>query len=300
VFVIGRVRITPSAPNLLVGYFLHFCASIQFQFNFKWYTFIYGLIHLNFFCCWMAYIAPLLVNTVIVYIPLILTATEIIFAKVMEFGFATHRQNQLAMSYLMLLFLYFGEAVRFGSFLALYIGWKHGMKEFSEVALSIVFSIFGELHSHSGIREVVQEWLRKRILFLKIIDNFPEARYNMSSIREVLEWVLPFNVVSYIFVLNYTRKCMPVSNVHILNQIFFFTSKRLIKDIGEVLLCYYCTESIALLLCNFVKKFTSFKETSAFGSLKTSEIVTLTLAVFLASLPVGLLWYIPAVMGYSY
>jgi len=105
------------------------------------------------------------------------------------------------------------------------------MKEFGEVALSTVFSILGELFSHSGIREVAQEWMGKRISFLKKMDNFPEVRYNMSfpevrynmsSIWEVLEWVLPLNVVSYIFVLNYTRRCMPVSNVHILNQIIFF------------------------------------------------------------------------------
>jgi len=129
--LIGRVWIGSLALYLALGYFLHFCTSVQFQLNFKWYTFIYRLMLVNFFCCQLPFITPLLLNKIIVYIPLILTATEIIFSKVMERGFATHRHNQLAMSYLMILFLYFGEAVRFGSFLALYVGWKHCMKEFS-------------------------------------------------------------------------------------------------------------------------------------------------------------------------
>jgi len=296
----GRLWIGSSALYLIMGYFFHFCTPIQFQFNFKWYTFIYGLILVNLFFCQIPFLAPQLLNKIIVYFPLILTATEIIFSKVMELGFATHRHNQLAMSFLMILFLYFGEAVRFGSFLALYIGWRHGLKEFSDVAWSIVFSIIGELFSHSGIREVAQEWLRKNISFLKKLDSFPEVRYNMSSIRQVLEWVLPINVVSYLFVLNQTRRCMPVSNVDIINQIIFFTSKTLFKDVWEVLLCYYCTEFIAMLLCKFVGRYTSFKEISAFGSLKTSGIVTLTLTVFLASLWADLLYYIPMVMGYSY
>merc|ERR1719427_2632245 len=114
----------------------------------------------------MPFIIADFVNQIIAFFPIVLTALQIIFSKGMEICFADHRENHLGMTFLMTAFLFMGENIRFGSFLALYIGYKNNVKKLTDVFLSIALTIIGELYSHSGLREVGQNWLGKRISFI--------------------------------------------------------------------------------------------------------------------------------------
>merc|ERR1719419_433145 len=119
------------------------------------------------------------------------------------------------------------EGIRFGSFLALYIGYKKNVRSLGSLLMSIAFSIISEIWSHSGIREVGQKWAGKRIWFLPEDDAFPEVIWGISSIRQVLEWFIPFSVFSNFFVLNSLISCIPVIDRDIINQIRHFTSQKL-------------------------------------------------------------------------
>jgi len=235
-----------------------------------------------------------------VYVPLILTVNEFIFSKVMELCFTAHRGNQFGMSFLMTGYLFTGEGIRFGSFLALYIGYKHNLKTLDELLFNIGFSIFGEVCSHSGIREVAEKWLGQWILFVGKMNSFPEVRSGISSTRQVCQIVLPAGTLSFLVVVNLGRNCAAVYELGIINQIIFFTSKRLIIDIWEMLFCYYSVEVFALVLCNRIAQWTSFLEGSALGSLKFSRICLLAVEIMLISPPVVPIFFIPVVMHYDY
>jgi len=274
--------------------------SIEWQFDIKWLPCVVALLALNISLFWISFSSPQLFNAIILYIPLILTANEYLFSKVMELCFRLHRGNQFGMSFLMIGYLFTGEGLRFGSFLALYIGYKHNVKELNELLFNIAFCILGELYSRSGIREVLEKWLGQWIFFVGKMNTFPEVRWGMSSIRKVCEIVVPTTSLSFLVLINVARNCASVYEANILNQIIFFTSKRLIIDIWEILSFYYGMEVFAFVLCGRIAQWTSYLEGSALGSLELKRICLLALEIMIISPPVVPIFFIPVVMGYKY
>jgi len=274
--------------------------SIEWQLNIKWWPCYVALFAQNFSLLWISFFFPMCLREIIVYAPLILTANEFLFSKVMEHCFTAHRRNQFGMSFLMAGYLITGEGIRFGSFLALYIGYKHNLKTLNELLLNIAFSIFGEVCTHSGIREVAEKWLGQWILLVSKMNSFPEVRWGISSIRQVCEIVAPASTLSLLVVFNVARNCASVYEASIINQIIFFTSKRLMIDIWEILFCYYSVEILALVLCNRIAQCTSYLEGSALGSLKFSRVCLLAVEIMFISPPVVPIFFIPVVMGYEY
>merc|ERR1719419_14259 len=189
------------------------------------------------------------------------------------------------------------EGIRFGSFLALYIGYKYNVKSLGSLLLSIAFSITGEIWSHSGIREVGQKWAGKRIWFLSEDDAFPEVIWSISSIRQVVEWIIPFTVLSNFFALNSLNSCIPIVDKDIVNQIRFFTSQRLPQDFCEVVACYYTIELLSMQLCRLIVRWTSHLQFSAIGSLEFSQIILLGVLIFVISPTIDPVYFIPSVMG---
>jgi len=164
-----------------------------------------------------------------------------------------------------------GESLRFGSFLALYIGYKKKVKELTEILLSIVFTVLGEIWSHSGIRKVGQKWLGQRIWFINEEHDL-HVFMGISSIRQILEFVIPFGALGNLYTVNMLRSCIPIADIDVYNQITFFTSSRLLVDIWEVLAVYYSVEVVAILLCWVIAKWTSYIEISGLANLKSFEI----------------------------
>jgi len=284
----------------IMGCFLWWCTSIKWQFTFKWFPCLLAVYCVNVMLSQMSYVFVEIFNKIIVYIPLILTANEYIFSEVMCKSFNGHRGNHFGMTMWITMVLFVSEGVRFGSFLALYIGWKNNVTSLDDLLLNIGFSILGEMYSRGGIRDIVKKCLGQRIWFIKQVDDFPEVIWAISSIRQILELVVPATIITNPFVYDTLRKCQPVYDVSLWNQILFFTSIRLSNDIWDFLACYYFAELIAWLLCRLVAKWTSYKESSALRNLKFYEFCLLAFMVFLVSPPILPLFYIPVVMGYKY
>jgi len=218
-----------------------------------------------------------LVNHTIVYMPLILTGLETIFSKVLERAFKDHRDNELGITTAITWFEYQTEKIRFITFLAQYIGYKHDLKTLGELLENIAFSILGEIWTHSGLHEVGQKWVGQRVWFINEVNTFPEIRGGISSIRQILEFVCPLDYLFCVFTLNMLRDCIPLNDNVVDLQINFFTTEKLMKDIWEVLGVYYSIELFCLLLCRLIAKFTLFKEESPLRSLKHSHLVAVTL-----------------------
>jgi len=285
---------------LIVGFCIEHSRFIQWQLNFKWFPPLLVVMSVNVFLCMMAQNNFALFDKIIAYIPLLLIASELLFSCVLRKCFKKNRDNLQGMVLLISTFLFMSEGIRFGSFLALYIGYKKNVRRLDSLLMSIAFSIAGEIWSHSGIREVGWKWAGKRIWFLSEDDAFPAVIWGISSIRLVLEWIIPLTVLSNFFVINSLNSCIPIIEEDITNQIRFFTSHKLPKDFCEVIACYYCVELLSLLLCRLIVKWTSHLQFSAIGSLDFSKIIILGVLIFFLSPTVDPIYFIPSVMGYEY
>jgi len=292
--------LTAPAMVLIGGFLIEHFTSIQWQLNFQWYPPLWVVMSVNVFLCMMSQNDFMLYDRIIAYVPLLLSATELLFSHVLSLCFKKNRDNLHGMAFLISTFLFMSEGIRFGSFLALYIGYKKNVRGLGSLLMSIAFSIAGEIWSHSGIREIGLKWAGKWIWFISGEDAFPDVIWSISSIRQVLEWIIPFSVLSYFFVLNTLNSCIPVIDDHITNQIRLFTSKKLPEDFCGVIACYYCVELLSLLLCRLIVKWTSHLQFSAMGSLDSFKIFLLGLLIFLITPTVDPIYFIPSVMGYEY
>jgi len=292
--------LTAPAVLLIVGFVIEHFTFIQWQLSFKWFPLLLVVISVNAFLCVMSQNDFRLFNGIIAYIPLLLSASEWIFSYVLSYCFIDHRDNPHGMALIISTFFFMSEGIRFGSFLALYIGYKKNVRSLDSLLMSIAFSISGEIWSHSGIREIGMKWAGKRIWFLSEDDAFPDVIWSISSIRQVFEWIIPFTVLSHFFVLNSVNSCIPVADDDIMNQIRFFTCQKLPDDFCEIIACYYCVELLSLLLCRLIVKWTSHLQFSAMGSLDSFKIILLGLLIFIISPTVDPIYFIPSVMGYEY
>jgi len=293
-------NLTGPAMVLIVGFLLQHFAIIQWQLNFKWFPPLWGFMFVNLLICIVSRNNFALFSRIIAYIPLLLSANEWIFSYMLSYCFWDYRDNLQGMTLLISTFLFMSEGIRFGSFLALYIGYKKSIRSLGSLFMSIAFSIAGEMWSHSGIREIGQKWAGKRIWFISEEDAFPDVIWSMSSIRQIIEWMIPFTVFSNFFLTNSLISCIPVVDNDIKNQIRFFTIQKLPEDFCEVVACYYCVELLSMLLCRLLLKWTSHLQFSAMGSLGFYKIILVGAQIFFLSPVNRPSFLIPSVMGYEY
>jgi len=293
-------RIFVPVIYVLLGYLGERYTSIKFQVSFKWLSGVFTLILVNVLLSMSPQLFANTVNKIIAFLPIVVTALQIIFSKFMIICFADHRENHMGMAFLITAFLFNAESIRLGSFLALYIGYKKNVKKLSEVLLNMALSLIGELHSHSGLREVGEKWLGKRIWFIDEEVRIPEVRWCMNSMRQIFEWVTPVCALNFLFIYNFIG-CYPLfENAVFQTQANLFTTKKLLNDIWELLAIYYGLELVSLLLCRLIAKWISHKEISALGTLEYSRIYLLTIEVIVISPGVLPIYYIPCVTGFVY
>merc|ERR1719204_891512 len=104
------------------------------------------------------------------------------------------------------IYIWHMEASRFDCFLALYLGWKNKTVAFQDVFFNAICSILSEIWTHSGIREAGEKWLDEKVPFKVVSAEFQQnIRMCFSSIRAILEWVLPAISLSIVYLIGLCR-----------------------------------------------------------------------------------------------
>jgi len=215
------------------------------------------------------------VTQVQVFLPIILTCLDTFACKATALAFKGYRDNYTGQAICIGLYIWHMEAARFDCFLALYLGWKSSFLKFQDVCLNILFSVLGEIWTHTGIRDALEDWFDTKLRFIQLKSDFPEIRTIFSSVRCMIEWALPAMTLFIVCLLELYRDYIPVTDDDIRNQLHFFTSVRLFDYIFEIALVYYSVEVISLLLCRFISNLMDYKEISLVGSLSWSRILLL-------------------------
>jgi len=213
------------------------------------------------------------------YLPIILTFLDTLACKVTVLSFKEYMGNRIGQAVCIGIYIWLMEAMRFDCFMALYLGWKSDFVELQSVLLNILFSILGELWTHTGIREALEDSFDQRVDFIQLRSSFPEIRTIFSSIRHILEWVLPAITLGVLFFMEQYRDYIPVTDDIIRNHLRFSTSARLYEHMFEIALVYYSVEVICLMLCWLIQYIMVYTEKSLVGTLSKSHI--LLLVVFL-------------------
>jgi len=165
------------------------------------------------------------------------------------------------------------ESIRFSCFLSLYRGYKNGTGSFWGLLLNSVFSIVAEVWAHTGTHELAEEWLDRKFSCNHFRCQFPEIRQCLSSVRSILEWCIPAEQFVAINLLEWCRDYVAVSDDNELNELYFFSSIRLLDGLEEAILVYYGIEILSKIVCHFVRKFTSYHQISVLGTLGLTGVL---------------------------
>jgi len=164
------------------------CLSIRWCINFKWVPVIQ-------ICQAGTYIIAGLpitmrqeyLSDIVIYIPIVMIVLEFLFAYVLRASFKAHQNNEAGRVLTIASLLFPLEATRFACFVMLYYGWKKNHIPFRELVWYVIFSLLGEIYTHSGLYQIAYSWLESKIEFVDLHDYFPEVVLDISSIRAILE-----------------------------------------------------------------------------------------------------------------
>jgi len=219
------------------------------------------------------------VTTVQVLFPLILIGLDIFAHKSVQLCFSEYRYKIHGQAMLIALYIWRMEVTRFDCFIALFLKWKSGTAPIRDVILNAVFSILGEIWTHSGLREVGEDCLVRNMGCTALKPNFPQIRHIFCSFRKVLEWVLPAISLCILCLLELRRDYLVVRDDEILIQLLFFTSVRLYHHLFEIMLAYYFVEMVCLVLCWLIAKKTGYTPKSIQGTFDWNSLISLGVGV---------------------
>jgi len=222
------------------------------------------------------------ITVVQVCLPLILAVLDLLCCKILERSFSKHKDNINGQAMLSGLYIWQMEASRFDCFVALYLSWKEKTRTSRDVFLNSVCSVLGEIWTHSGIRDRGEELWDSNVSILSLKPAFPQIRDSFSSIRAILEWVIPALTLIVISFLELCRDYIAVTDDDFRSQLYFFTTARVFEHIWEILGAYYLVEVISKLLCWLLSKKTGYREISVVGSLGWSSIFSWGVALVLS------------------
>jgi len=253
--------------------------SVEYQISPRgWFVWVICMIVTNVIVAFPKY-GGRYVNTVQVLLPLLLTGLDYFACWSVELSFTKWKHNLNGQAILMALYIWRMETTRFDCFIALFLGWKSGTVPLRDVILNAIFSILGEIWTHTGIREVGENWLKRNVGCINLKSDFPEIRDIFSSIRAILEWVIPAISLSVLCLLELRRDYVAVPEDDFVIQLLFFTSVRLFQHMFEIVLVYYFVEMISLVLCWLIAKMTGYELKSILGALGWSSIISMGVGV---------------------
>jgi len=258
----------------VLGYF-----SVGYQMSPRgWFVWVICMIVTNVLSAFPRY-GGVYVNTVQVFFPLLLTGLDYFACWSVELSFTKYRYNLDGQAILMALYIWRMETTRFDCFIALFLGWKSETVPLRDVILNAIFSILGEIWTHTGIHKVCEDWLDRHLGCINLKSDFPEIRDIFSSIRAVLEWVIPAISLGVLCLLELRRDYVAVPKDDFVIQLLFFTSVRLFQHMFEIVRVYYCVEMISLVLCWLIAKMTDYEQKSILGALGWSSIMSLGVGI---------------------
>jgi len=251
------------------------CLSIEYKIKLKWWgSWLICIVATNILTSFPKY-GGNYVDEVRVVFPLILMCLDFFACWAVELCFNEHKYNREGQAMLLALYIWRMEDSRFDCFIALFLGWKSGNVPFQNVIWNSVFSVLGEIWTHTGIREAIENWIYRNMDLMNWKSDWPEIRLYFGSIRGILEWVLPAINFSILSFLEWRRDYIVVPKDNIINQQMFFTSVKLFEHLIDIVLVYYTVEAVSLFLCWIIAKTTGHKEISLLGSLRWSSIIVM-------------------------
>jgi len=212
---------------------------------------------------------------IIIYISLIFMAVEFVITKVLTLVFGEHRSNTKGITFAIAALMYPMETVRFVCFLLSYI--KHRDEYPEYIVWSAIFSIIGELYTHTPLCKLLNNWIWDTI-YGKRFNNFPEVYDIYSGLRSSMEYVAPAFIAINVLLANLCRHYIPVFD-NCLSFIFVNAYGKLENNLWEVLAVYYLIELASEVACCALCKLLLYKRTSAVGDLKWGVLMIMIVYV---------------------
>jgi len=212
---------------------------------------------------------PTIVNEVVLErinfsIPLLMTIVEYISSRVLCSLFEGHRNNDVALAFAISYMLTPLEIIRFASFAMAWIKFV-SRGELLDITFNIVFSILGEVYTHTQYWLLCKTELQIRF-YGRRFDDFSKLYHYISSIRSHLEYVAPIIFSGNILL---TSKCGDYFLVMTEQQKYILTegNERLMEYIFPILGAYYLQEFSSEIICWGLRTISSYKRISAIAGL---------------------------------
>jgi len=256
--------------------------SIKFRLRPKWFlVWILGMVLLAFTALIPVWFGSSVTQILQVLLPLILSGFDIFLCYAITQCFNEYRYNKRGQAIMILTYIWHMELTRFDCFISLFLQWLSKKVPFRDVFLNSLFSVLGEIWTHTGIREALGNKLERRWGFKGLKSNFPQIRNSYGSIRNILEWVIPTVGCSTLCFIELRRDYIMVPEDEINTQVYFFTSARVFQNIIPIMIGYYSVEVISVIICSAIKNVTGYKEKSVIGTLGWYSILRLGFGVVL-------------------
>jgi hypothetical protein len=247
--------------------------SIDYRADIKWVAVILFWVMLSGTLCVFPAYGGKHVKLVKVFLPILITASDVVFSKITERAYSEYRKNRKGPFFFVGMYIWRMESTRFACFHSLYHGYKNGTGSYEDVLLNSIFSIVAEVWAHTGIHELVEVWLDRKFQCFNLKCQFPEIRLCLSSVRAIMEWVIPVVHFFGINLLEWCRDYIAVPDDDELSELYFFSSFRLLESLWEVILFYYLIETISKIVCSFVRRFTGYQQLSVLETLGVTGIL---------------------------
>jgi len=267
--VLGRYVLWYSMV-FIVWYFLSRFLKLKWSIN----VYLLPLLWMCWHIVMMIFYLPTLLERnilkdTLVYVPLMTMTIEFIFSNELHYMFKEHGDNTFGLALSIAYSLYLLELLRSICFVLLWFGGSDAQIE--DKALNVLFSIIGELYTHTSIwhscnNEIEMRFWERRVDEFKIImhDSF-------SSIRTVVEYLVPVVVAANILLLSYfSDRFQGIGEV--VSVEYLKANNRVKDEIWNILGVYYFVEFISEALCWAINKLSSYQRVSIIGNLNCSKL----------------------------
>lgn len=255
--------------------------SVEHRISWRWSIVLYFWTNVSALITVFPGIGGQFVKWVRVFLPLILLFVDMTYTKIFERTFEEYQDNYNGQVWWASLYIYIVEFARFSCFLSLYLDSKDGTVAIWEVLFNALFSILSEIWIHSGVHEPVAQYLDNRFGFLNLAYKFPKLRMCFNSIRAIIEWVVPSVQLVGIYLIDWSRDYVPVIDDDHLNQLYFFSSYRIIDIIWESVLVYYSVEVISKIFCWLTANMIDYHQISVISMLGWSSILSWCVSIII-------------------
>lgn len=207
-------------------------------------------------------------------IPLILITMEFILSYEVHYMFAEYEDNVRGLALCISSSMFPLELIRFTCFVLLWVKFElEDGTQISDIVWSAIFSLIGEVYSHTSLWEILQNEMQIR-LYGRRLDDFLMVYDNISSIRSYLEYVAPAVWTSNYMLFDWISNRIPILFWERHNHSTYTDANAIIiKKIWNILIAYYILELIAEAVCLGMNKMMLYNRRSIIGNLKWTTLL---------------------------